>query len=117
MDESREKNIMDFIGRNAGLALAALLTLFLALARYQGVAGAIPTVPPALVVAPPPLPPAAPIVKAKKKARKRLVAKLIAPPAAPAKVRGARLREKGEALGGGTPDRVDTGTMTVRAAQ
>ncbi|MDD5301834.1 MAG: hypothetical protein PHS14_01890 [Elusimicrobia bacterium] len=113
---------MSLIGRHAGLALAALLALVLALASYRGGTAASPPAPPAPVIAPPrpavaPPRPAAPVAKARKKARKKLLAKLVPPPAAPVKVRGARLREKGEALGGGTPDRVDTGTMTVRAAQ
>lgn len=114
METSPENIAMSLIGRHAGLALAALLTLLIALAHFRSAAVVIPAVPPAPAVATPQ--PAAPAAKARRKARKKLVAKLVEPPAAPVSVRGARLKDKGEALGGGTPDRVDTGTMTVRDA-
>ncbi|MCR4295287.1 MAG: hypothetical protein NUW21_07110 [Elusimicrobia bacterium] len=95
---------MSLTGRNAGLALAALLILFWAVARLRSGALAVPAPPPAAEAAPTPPspPPAAPV----KKVRPRLAAKPPAPPAT-APVRGAKLREKGEAFGGGTPDRVD----------
>ena len=116
MVERRENTTMSLIGRNAGLALATLLTLFMALAYFRSADVAIPVAPPAPIVETPR--PAAPVAKARKKAlKKKLVAKLVEPPAAPVKVRGARLKDKGEALGGGTPDRVDTGTMTMPAAR
>ena len=43
------------------------------------------------------------------------VAKLDIRPAETAKPRGLRLRDKGEAFGGGTPDRVDKSTDTLAA--
>ena len=103
---------MKWTGRNDGLALAALLALVLAFARYQNVSRAVPADAPAPAVAPPP--PAAPLVRTKAKARRTLVAALPAKPAAPTAARGSRLREKGEALGGSTPDRVDKTTDTRR---
>lgn len=115
MDERRENAAMNWIGKNAWLMLAVALTLFLALARRQGGSAPVPAAPPAPVVEAPR--PAAPVVKTRKRARKKVVAKLAEPPVEPVKVRGARLKDKGEALGGGTPDRVDTGTMTVRDAR
>lgn len=115
MVERRENTTMSLIGRHAGLALAALLALFLALAQYRGGSAVVPAPPTVPVVET--TRPAAPVAKARKKARKKLVAKLVEPPAAPVKVRGARLKDKGEALGGGTPERVDTGTMTMPAAR
>lgn len=113
MMESLEKTTMSFIGRHAGLAIAVLLTVFLAIARYHGGSPLIPTPPPTPVAAP--AQPAVPVVKAKKKVRRKLAAKLTVQPAAPAKVRGARLREVGEALGGRTPERVDKATETLSA--
>jgi hypothetical protein len=105
---------MSLIGRNIGLTLAVLLALFLTLARYHG-ESAVPPAPPVAVITIPP--PTAPIVKVRKKVHIKVALKPTAPPAAPRKIRGARLREKGEALGGSTPDRVDTGTMTLPASQ
>lgn len=95
---------MRLTGRNAGLAVAALLILIWAVSRHRGGGGAVPApaAAPAVAPAPPVSPPAVPM----KKARRRLTAKA-PPPAAPEPVRGAMLREKGEAFGGGTPDRVD----------
>lgn len=101
---------MRLTGRNAGLALAALLILVWAVARHRSGLGAIPTAQPTAAADPAPTvpvaaraapPPAAPI----KTARRALAAKAAAPPATPAPVRGAMLREKGEAFGGTTPDR------------
>ena len=106
---------MRCIREHSGLTLAVLLTLFLALARYRGGSAGIAKAPPAPLVEAPQ--PAAPVVKPKSAPRRKLVAKRVKPAASPVEVRGAQLRDKGEALGGGTPDRVDTGTMTVRGAQ
>lgn len=95
---------MSLTVRNAGLAVAALLILIWAVARHRG--GTIATAPaeaaPAASAPAPAAPPPAPPVK---KVRRTLTAKAPAPPPAP--VRGAMLRDKGEAFGGGTPDRVD----------
>lgn len=99
---------MVFIARHAGLMVAGLLTLLLALTQYRDRAGDIAPAPPVSVVAAP-QPPAA-VVKAKKKPRRKLTAKAPAPPPPPVKARGERLRDKGEAFGGGTPDRVDLAT-------
>lgn len=83
--------------RTAGLALAALLILLWVIAHRSRVE-APPAAPAVPVAAPAPPPrPARPAAKAPRKT----VAKA---PAAPAKIRGAKLREKGEAFGGGTPD-------------
>lgn len=97
---------MSLKSRLGVLALAALLTLILALTQYAGRSGPRPA---ATVVAP--AVPHVPIVKAKKKALKKTVAKNSAPPIIaaemldkpdePSKKRGAKLREPGEALGGG----------------
>ena len=106
---------MGMIRRNAGLTLAAILALLTAFALHQGGSGAVPPPAPPPVIAPPQ--PSAPVVKVKKTDRRVRTARATLPPAPAAKVRGARLKEKGEALGGTTPDRVDTGTMTVPAAQ
>lgn len=106
---------MILIRRHTALALAALLTLLMTLAHYRGGLGGSPTPSPVSIVAPPK--PAVVAVKTKKKARRLIVATRIDTPAELEKPRGIRLRDKGEAMGGGTPDRVDTGTMTVPASQ
>ncbi len=88
------------------LALALALTSFWAFSRFGG--GSSATNTPALApIAPPQLPitPTTP-VKPKPAAPK----KIARPPVKAA--RGAGLREKGEALGGSTPDRVDKATET-----
>lgn len=99
---------MNFIARHAGLMFAGLLTLFLAFSHYRdrgGESAPSPLVP--LIAAP--QPPVV-VVKTKRKPRPKLTAKTPAPPVPTAKARGERLREKGEAFGGGTPDRVDLAT-------
>lgn len=101
---------MNFIARHAGLTLAGLLTLYLAFAHYRRGESPIEPAPTVPAVAAPQAPAAA--VKAKRRAPRTLTAKAPAPPAAPAIARGERLREKGEAFGGGTPDRVDASTQT-----
>lgn len=106
---------MQFFSRHPGVALAILLASVLAIGKGLSVTAPMPAAPP--LVAAVPAPPVAPIVMARKPVRRKLVARLAAPPAVTAPARGARLRDKGEALGGGTPDRVDTGTMSVRSAQ
>jgi hypothetical protein len=81
----------------SALALAALLTLFLAFGQYRGGGGAKP----------PPAAPAAAPVKSTALARPRPAAKRRAAPVAASSesAHGARLREKGEALGGGFEER------------
>ena len=85
-------------GKRTAAALAVVAALLWGLARFGGKPPASPT--PAAVVAPPAL--AAP-VKPKRRARGLLAAA----PIAPTSVRGAALREKGEAFGGTAPDSVD----------
>lgn len=104
---------MRLIRRHSSLTLAALLTLLLALARYQGASRAIPTEPSAHLVAPPLSAVAA--FNVQTRGSLILMAKMIKKPAAPHDVRGARLRDKGEALGGWAPDRVDKTTQTLTA--
>jgi hypothetical protein len=88
------------------LVLALVLTLTWALPRFRARWATTPPLPTAPAVVPPE--PAVP-VKAKNKIHKKIAVKKIvaapAPAVAPKKVRGARLREKGEALGGGSPER------------
>lgn len=105
---------MVFIARHAGLMFAGLLTLLLAFSHYRDRVGEIAPSPLIPIVAAP-QPPVA-VIKPKRKPRRKLTAKAPVPAAVPAKARGERLREKGEAFGGGTPDRVDasTGTLTVQ---
>ncbi len=105
-------------GRHAALALAVLLALALALARYRAGSPAIP--PPAVPVAvtAPPLPTRAP-AKAKKKIKKIAAKKpeaASAPEVERRTPRVSRLRDKGEAFGGGR-DRVDKATEPAKAAQ
>jgi hypothetical protein len=87
-------------GRHKLLALAAVLAAYLA-ARNGGfpIAG----VPAAGAAGVPPMFPQA---AAKARPRPVLVA-AVPPPPKPKPVRGARLREKGEAFGGTAPDRAD----------
>lgn len=106
---------MQFLSRHPGIALAILLASVLALGKGLMVTATPPAAKP--LVAAVPVPPAAPTIKPKKRISRKLASKPAAPPAVTAQPRGARLRDKGEALGGGTPDRVDTGTMSIRSAQ
>ena len=96
--------------RLAALALAALLTLVLALARYRNGAGASRTAPGLLV--PPPAAADVPL-KDMRSAQEVLAAQWIGNKADPAKGRRPRLRDKGEALGGGTPDQAGKSTGTA----
>lgn len=107
---------MSLIDRHIGIAIAATLALaaacLLAFADYHNrpaPAGEPPFNPPA---AAPPL-----AVEQKKPRPKKRPARPIPPPPPEIKIRGARLKEKGEALGGRAPGRVDVGTMTVPSAQ
>lgn len=93
---------MNLLRRNSSLTLAALLTLILAASQYRRAA----------LVMPPPR--AAAPLTVETRGSLILLAKMVAP-AARRETRGARLRDRGEAFGGG-PDRVDasTGTLTVQ---
>lgn len=103
---------MSLTGRNAGLAVAALLILIWAVARHRGGVSAA-SAPPAAAAASAPAPPAPPPAVPVKKVRRRLTAKAPTPPVQPARPeRGAMLRDKGEAFGGGTPDRVDEAAVS-----
>lgn len=103
---------MNLIKRHSALTLAALLTLLLALDHYRSRSS--DGVPPqsVLLIAPPPR--AAAFFKIQTKGSLVAVAKMIMP-AAPAEVRGAALRDKGEAFGGGMPVLVDRSTGTLAA--
>lgn len=103
---------MNMLRRHSALTLAALLTLFLALNQYRSRSGESAPAPSALLVAPPLH--AVALFKVQTKGSLVAVSKMIAPPR-PAKARGAALRDKGEALGGGIPDRVDSSTGTLAA--
>lgn len=94
---------MNLIRRNSSLTLAALLILILAAAQYRRTALVLP---PPRAVAP---------LTVETRGSLILLAKMAAP-AARRESRGARLRDRGEAFGGGAPDRVDasTGTLTVQ---
>ena len=98
---------MSLKNRLGVLALAVLLALFWAFPQYQARWGLRPPLPPAPTVAPPP--PAVSIVKAKKKAHRKTAVKItdakLEQTVSRGKIRGERLREKGEALGGGTAER------------
>lgn len=100
-------------GRYAALALVALLTLLWTLSRYRGGSSE----PPAITVVAPIATPVTAPAKAKKtvlrKPAHRIVAQLEDPDER-AKVRGSRLRDKGEALGGRAPGRVDDSTAPAR---
>jgi hypothetical protein len=98
--------MMSLRNRLCILTLAVLLALYWAYPQYQARWGIKPPPPPAPAAAPPTDVSA---VKPKRKARR----KPRAAPKDPAveeivlrkKIRGERLREKGEALGGGTPEK------------
>jgi len=94
---------MNLLRRNSSLTLAVLLTLILAAAQYRRTALLIP-----------PMRPIAPLT-VETRGSLILLAKMVAP-APPMERRGARLRDRGEAFGGGRPDRVEasTGTVTVQ---
>lgn len=99
------------IGRKtaAAVALAAVAAAAWTLVHLDGKPGASPAPPVAATVEPP-----APAVTVKPKRTARVViARKPVVPVEPAKVRGAALREKGEALGGTTPDRVDKDAATA----
>lgn len=103
---------MHLLKRHSVLTLAALLTLLLALDQFRSRSS--DSVPPQSVflIAPPPH--AAAFFKVQTKGSLVAVAKMIMP-SRPAKVRGASLRDKGEAFGGGIPDQVDRSTGTLAA--
>ena len=95
-------------GNRTAAALAVVAAALWALIRFGGKPGASPAPPAAVrITAVAPLAPAA--VKPRRTARKKI--SLL--PVEPAKIRGAKLREKGEAFGGTTPDRVDKDTATA----
>jgi hypothetical protein len=102
---------MGSMNRSAAFALAAALIAFAALARVAcGRKAALVAAPiPAPVAAPAAAPVAAP---ARKPASARK--KIAAVPVAPAKVRGAALRDPGEAFGGTPPRRVDASTSSAQ---
>ncbi|MDD5301835.1 MAG: hypothetical protein PHS14_01895 [Elusimicrobia bacterium] len=100
---------MNIIRKYSTLASAALLILLLAAAQYRGGRGARPA-----LLAPPSVP-AVTAFKVETKGGFILVAQMLAKPARPPKIRGMALRDKGEALGGGAPDRVDKSTETPAA--
>ena len=89
--------------RHYALALAAVLAVAFALSHRHAAPPAIPT-PVAIPDAPAPPPPPPPpdvAVKPKPKRRAHIIPTASAEePVQPASVRGSRLREKGEALGG-----------------
>jgi hypothetical protein len=93
---------MSLRNKVGSLVLAALLVIFWTVVRDRDGWSARPPAPAPTAVAPPP--PVVAAVKPKKKTRRKAVApKTIAKietPLSPKKDRGARLREKGEALGG-----------------
>lgn len=100
-------------GRYAALALVALLTLLWTLSRYRGG----PSEPQTVSVAAPRAAPVTAPAKAKKTVPRKPAPRMVAQleePAERAKVRGLKLRDKGEAMGGRAPDRVDDGTATAR---
>ena len=103
--ERGESLMMSLRNRLGALFLATLLAAFWALTRERAGGGPRPPAPIAAAAAPPE--PAAPPVTVKKKRRPKIAAK--APDARDENLvaederkqsRGARLREKGEALGG-----------------
>jgi hypothetical protein len=87
----------------SALALALLLTLFLAYGQYRGGWGPM-TAAPVLATAVP----AAEIIVVKKKPRRKPPASLKAAAINDPAARGARLREKGEAFGGGKEQQEET---------
>lgn len=97
---------MKLLLRNSALTLAILLTVFLAAVKFRSVLGPKLTLPSM---------PAVLAVRVQMRGAMVTVAKLDSKPDRPAKVRGQRLRDKGEAMGGGTPDRVDKSTDTLAA--
>ena len=97
------------------LALIALLPMLWAMSRYMDDRRAVPP-PQALPAATPPPALAAPLKMKKVRLHASeapalkapgMIASLLEKTAEPAKVRGEKLRLKGEAMGGSTPDRVD----------
>ena len=103
---------MNLIKRHSVLTLAALLTFILALDQFRARSGDnVP--PPSVHLIAPPLH-AAVFFKDQMKGSLVAVAKMIMP-SRPAEVRGAALRDKGEAFGGGIPELVDTSTGTLAA--
>ncbi len=94
-------------GKIAAVTMAAAAVALWALIHFGGKpdASLMPPVEAAVVVPDPP----APVIKPKRPARApialaRAVPAAPAKPVEPAKIRGAALREKGEALGGSAPE-------------
>lgn len=95
---------MGLISRNTAFALAAIVLAFLALARLTGDR----RIDPAPAVTPAVERVVVPVIPVRRKAA--VPRKVAAAPAPPAKVRGAALRDPGEAFGGRAPHRVDKST-------
>ena len=100
---------MNAILRHSSLSLAVLLTLVLASAHFRIGFGAR-TIP---LIAPPA--PDGEAFKVQTKGGMILVTKMLVTPVRPPKIRGAALRDRGEALGGRIHERVETSTMTLAA--
>ena len=98
---------MSFKNRLGVLALAFLLTLFWAVPQIKARWTISPPRPAVSAVSAPS--PAAPAVRVKRKVHKKkpvdIPDKTLDETASRKKVRGERLREKGEALGGGTAEK------------
>jgi hypothetical protein len=98
---------MSLRNRLCVLALGVLLSLYWAYPQYQARWGIRPPPPPAPAAAPPQA--VVPVVKAKRRVHRKPKSPVKAPESEKTvsrkKVRGERLREKGEALGGGSPEK------------
>jgi len=94
--------------RSLALAFTVLTAMLLLLTRYLGRPDARPL---ALIA---PAPSADALLKVKLAGHKATVSSGSGDAGAQRESRGAGLREKGEALGGRAPDRVETSTITAR---
>lgn len=99
-------------GRRAALALVALAALLWGIAQYRGRSGTGPAAPPVSLVEP--AHPADASFKMKTSGHKAAAAEGSEGMANSREARGAGLRDKGEALGGGAPARVETSTVTAQ---
>lgn len=99
-------------GRYAALALVALAALLWGIAQYRGRSGTGPAAPTVVLVAP--TRPADASFKMETSAHKAAAGEGIESMVLSREDRGAGLRDKGEALGGGADARVEMSTVTAR---
>lgn len=99
-------------GRRTALALVVLAALLWGLAQYRGRSGTGPVTPPVVLVTP--TYPADATFRMETSSHKAAEADDIGSTVIPQRARGAGLRDKGEAMGGGAPARVEVSTVTAQ---